>query len=332
MLLRYYRSIGPGSILLVILTGVLLWMYQFISPAQLTAYYSENAMPLFLFFDSVLGDSAFARSVSGFILVLIIAFYLSNFNTRLFFITERTLLPSSVYVILSGFFINLQTFNPVLPATLLLIIAIDRVIGSYRKPGIAYNYFDASLLLGLASMFYANVLWLFPIIIIAILIIRTLYLREIFLSVFGLITPYLVALAIYYIGGHDLSIIKDRLINNILKGSPAYLWTTADLIAICTGALIIIISLVHLLGRYNTKKIRTRKIFSLLIWMLVFALATFFLVPGASVELFYIVLIPASYLLSHFLVFVRNKKIANIVFAIVCILIVGLQVLRIYNI
>ena len=331
MLLRLYRGIGPGSILLLILTGVLLWMYQFINPVDIIEYYSDNAMPLYIFFDSLLGKSILARSLLGFILTLLIAFYLSNFNTRLFFITERTLLPSSFYVILSGFFVNLQTLNPILPATLLLFIALDRVVDSYRKSGIAYNYFDASLMLGIGSMFYFNIIWFFPVIIIGVLLIRTFNFREIFLALFGLIAPYLVAVAVYYITGNDLSLLRDQLVNNVLYTSSDYVWSTQVIISLSICALLIVISLVHLFGLYNTKKIKTRKVFSILIWLFVIGVGIYFIIPGSSEEMIYVVLIPVVYLFSHFIVFTRNKKIANIVFAIVFISVVVIQILRIYG-
>jgi len=146
MILRFYRGIGPGTILLVIFSAILLWMQKFIDPTGLDSLYNPDAMPLHAFVFSLLNGNAFLGTLLSFIIMLLIAFYLANFNTRLFFITERTLLPASIYILGSGFLVSTQSFNPVFPASLLLVVAIDRVMASYRKGGIAYNFFDASLI------------------------------------------------------------------------------------------------------------------------------------------------------------------------------------------
>jgi len=331
MLIRFYRGIGPGTILITIISGVLIWLQRFIDPVSLDSLYNPYAMPLHSFVFSLLKGNTLLGTVLSFITLLSIAFYLTNFNTRLFFITERTLLPAGLYVLASGFLISTQFFNPVFPATLLLIVALDRVMASYRKTGIAYNYFDASLILSVGSLFYFNIIWFYPVILIGILLIRTFSLREMILSFFGLVAPYLVVLAFYYVSGSDITRFTDLIIENIIHPSPQYYWSPLLITVLITGTLLLIISLSHLVGIFSTKKVKTRKIFSLLIWVLVISVAVYFIVPSASVELIYIVLIPFVYIVSHFIVFVKNKKIANAVFAIIFLAILMIQIFGIYT-
>lgn len=287
-------------------------------------------MPLYSLLLGSVGQNMLMGTLISFLVMLSIAFYLANFNTRLFFITERTLLPASLYILVSGFFVSTQTLNPVFPATLMLIIAIDRVMASYRKTSIAYNFFDASLILSLGSLFYFNIIWFYLVIIIGILLIRTFSLRELLLSLFGLVAPYLVVYAIYYVTGKDLGVFSGMIFDNIIKTAPRYYWSPILITGLIIGISLLIVSLSHLLGIFATKKIKTRKTFSLLIWILIITVAVYFIVPSASVELIYIVLIPFVYIISHFIVFVRNKKIANVVFAIIFIAILAIQVIGIY--
>ena len=60
---------------------------------------------------------------------------------------------------------------------------------------------------------------------------------------------------------------------------------------------------------FTKKKVKSRKIFSLLIWVGVIAILIYFISPSASVELVYILAIPASYILAHYYIGVRRKKI-----------------------
>lgn len=331
MLLRFYRGIGPGTILIAIVSAVLIWVQRFIEPLSHAIISGPEPMPLYSLLQGFAGQNLLMATLISFLVMLSIAFYLANFNTRLFFITERTLLPASLYILASGFLVSTQTLNPVFPATLMLIIAIDRVMASYRKTGIAYNFFDASLILSLGSLFYFNIIWFYLVIIIGILLIRTVSLRELLLSLFGLVAPYLVVYAIYYVAGKDLELFSGMIIDNITITAQRYYWSPILITALITGITLFIISLFHLASIFSTKKIKTRKTFSLLIWIMIITVAVYFIVPSASVELIYIILIPFVYTISHFIVFVRNKKIANIVFAIIFIAILAIQVLGIYS-
>lgn len=330
MIIRFYRGIGPGTILLTIITAVLVWLQKFIEPVSLGSLYDPNMMPLHSYAYVLIAENSFVGTLMSFVIMLIIAFYLANFNTRLFFITERTLLPAAIYVLASGFLVSTQVFNPIFPASLCLLIAVDRVMASYRKTGIAYNYFDASLILSLGSLFYFNIVWFYPVILIGILLIRTFSFREMILSLFGLLTPYLVVYAIYYISGSDIAVFTELILNNIILHADQYYWSPLLLTALATGTLLLILSLAHLAGIFATKKIKTRKTFSLLIWILIISIIVYFTVPSASVELISVLLIPYAYILSHFIVFTKNKKIANIVFAIVFLVIAVIQVFEIY--
>ena len=331
MFIKFYRGIGPGTILVTLVSAVLVWLQRFIDPLSLDVSSGSESMPLHSLSQGLVGQNALLGTVLSFIVMLTIAFYLANFNTRLFFITERTLLPASLYILLSGFLISTQTFNPIFPASLTLIIALDRVMASYRKTGIAYNYFDASLILSLGSLFYFNIIWFYPVIIIGILLIRTFSLREFILSLFGLVAPYVIVFAIYYVSGKDLALFSGTITDNIIKAAPGYYWSPILITVLLTGVLLFTISLSHLISIFATKKIKTRKTFSLLVWIAIICVAVYFIVPSASVELIYVVMIPFVYIVSHFIVFVKNKKIANIVFAIIFLAILIIQILAIYN-
>lgn len=330
MVLKFYRGIGPGAILITIVTALLVWLQRILAPLSLESIYLQDAMPLHSFIYSTLNGASGLGTVLSFLLMLTIAFYLANFNTRLFFITERTLLPASLYVLASGFLVSTQVFSPVFPATLLLMLAIDRVMAAYRKTGVAYNFFDASLILSIGSMFYFNIIWFFPVIIIGILLIRTFNIREMILALLGLLAPYLLVYAIYYVSGEEMYLFTELIISNIITPASSYYWSPLLITVLIVGSILLVVSLSHLISVFTSKKIKSRKTFSLLIWILILSLAVYFLVPSASVEILYILLIPFVYIVSHFIVFVKNKKIANVVFAIYFLAILIIQVYLIY--
>ncbi|MFP4489077.1 MAG: hypothetical protein ACLFN1_07215 [Bacteroidales bacterium] len=325
MLLKIYRGIGPGTMLVILISLVLVWLQSLINPSAPAMYHDNNPAPLYSLLLSLFEGRPLAGTVFSMILVMLISIYLVSFNTRLFFINERTFLPASLYVLLSGYITTNQVLNPVLPASLLLLLSFDRLIVSYRKPGIAYNLFDASLLIGVAALLYTNMIWFFLLIIIGISIFRSFNLREIFIALSGLLTPVVILYSVYYLTGRDILWLNRFFIDSIITDVADYYWSPEFIIISAVNLLIFLVSLLHLWSIFNTKKVRSRKIFSLFTWMLLLTAGIYFLIPSTSVELMYIFIIPLVYILTHHLVMIKNKKIANYIFAIIFLSVLFMQ-------
>ncbi len=61
----------------------------------------------------------------------------------------------------------------------------------------------------------------------------------------------------------------------------------------------------------NSKKIKARKTFSVLLWGFFISLIIYFALPSVSVEMIWITAMPASYILAHYFVFAKKKIIAG---------------------
>ncbi|MDT8401613.1 MAG: DUF6427 family protein [Bacteroidales bacterium] len=327
MLLKIYRGTGPATILLIIISLLLVWLQPLLNPVE-SSVYNDYPAPLYSLVLNLLEGRVYAGIIFSMLLIVAIAIYLVNFNTRLFFINERTFLPASLYVILTGYMTGNQVLNPVLPASLLLLFSIDRLIVSYRKPGIAYSLFDASMIIGIAVLFYTNIIWFYVLIIIGMSLFRSFHIRELLISFFGLLTPIIILYAFYYLAGRDIAWLNNLIVESLFRDVPEASWSPAFIIVSSVNLLIFLVALFHMWSIFNTKKVRSRKIFSLLTWMVVLTVLIYFLAPAATVILMYVLLIPLVYILTHYLVTMRNKKIANYVFAIIFLSVLFLQVSR----
>ena len=325
MLLKLFRGHDPVTILIIVLTGIAVWIKPLMYPTGIMIVPDCTPMPLYGFIITVFQNRLLLSIISTLILVFVTSALLVNFNTRLFFINERTFLPASLFVLMSGLFPSLQVFNPVLPSVILLLFAVERVIGSYRRQGIAYNFFDASLLIGVASFLWFNSIWFFIVVVAGIALLRTGGLREFFLALSGLITPYILAAAIYYLSEGSVVSLMDVITQNVKAVSAPYTWSPIGIVITSVNGLILVISLVYLVTVFNTKKVKSRKTFSILIWVLVMAIATFVTLPSVSVEIYYVILFPTVYFLTHFMVFRRNKKTANILLAVLLLSVLLMQ-------
>jgi hypothetical protein len=328
MLLRLYKGAVPRSLFMVIVILLAVWVTAFKIPVADTAVSFEgNPMPLYAILKMLPGINPIYGIVFNLLLFLLIAFILVNFNTSIVFIGERTFLPALFYALVTGLFPQCRDFNPVLPASLFLIMAVIRIIDSYHKPGVAYNFFDAGLLIGTGSLFYANLIWLGIIIIVGIVIIRTANILEIVVSLLGLITPFFFLFGIYYVTGKDLTQLLSILIFNLFGNHQHYEFTLWHLVALAGASFILFISVAYLLLNISKKKIKSRATFSILIWMFFLLIGVYILVPSVSIELIWLIAIPASYFLSHYFLFARKKLVNEIFFTMIFLLVLLVQVL-----
>lgn len=331
MLLRFFKGTSPGVIFLLIITFGLLWISAFLNP-QLpgTNIYETRPMPLYGVVKFLIGSKPLPGVIFSFAILSIMLFLLVNFNTSVFFINERTFLPAVIYVLFSAIFPEDQVLNPVLPATFFLMLSFRRIMDSYRKPGIAFNFFDASVLISLGSLFYANLIWFGLLVLIGIALLRPGNITEISSALIGVVTPYFLIFGLYYVLGKDMGILLGDIRENLFGDSQGYSFQRLTIVVLIYSGLMILISTGYLLQGINSKKIKSRKTFYLLLWGFFLSLAVYFFLPSVSLELVWITAIPVSYLLANYFVFVKKRIIPEIIFTCFCLLVLLVQALYIF--
>jgi len=330
-MLKIFRGTGPGVILLIILSLAFLWFSAFLDP-QLPSQtiYETRPMPLYAILKMLMGGTPLPGVIFSFVMVALMLFLMVHFNTTVFFINERTFLPAALYLFFSALFPQYQVLNPVLPAAIFMLLAIMRIMDSYRKPGIAYNFFDAGILIGIGSLFYANLIWFGLLAFIGIAILRTGSIKEIAVSLLGLITPYLVTTGLLYVLGKDLTIFLTDITENLFGYSGAYDFSRLILITVIFIGLALVAAIFFLLMRMNSKKIKSRKTFTILLWSFFISLILYFVLPSVSVEIIWITAMPAGYFLSHYFIFARKKLVPEIIFSGFLVLILLVQAFHIF--
>ena len=327
MLLRIFKRTGPGVILLIIIILIAVWVSAILNQRLHPRFiYESDPMPLYSFVKFLIHNSHNLGVILSFLLVSLMAFLMVNFNTTVFFIHERTFLPAFFYVLFGGLFPDQQLLNPVIPASIFLMLAIMRIMDGYHKNGTAYNYFDAGILISTGSLFYANLIWFGLLVIIGIALLRTGNAKEIVISVLGLLTPYLITFGIYYVLGKDIFALIKLIGDNLFTRSTFYPMPRLTILALIFSGALILASFVQLMNRMNSKKIKSRKTFSLMIWTLLISITVYFALPSASVELIWIMSIPVSYFLTHYFVFVKKKLVPEILFSCLCFFILFIQI------
>jgi hypothetical protein len=327
MLLRLFKRTGPGVIFVIVVTLLVVWASAFIKlQGRFSLYFDLDPMPLYGILSFLIGTHPLPGILFSLSSVSLMAFLLVNLNTYLFFINERTFLPALIYILLSGLFPQYQLLNPAIFAAMFLMLAIRRILESYRIPGIAYNFFDAGILIGIGSLFYANLIWFGLLVIIGIALLRTGSITEIAISVIGLLTPYILTFGIYYVLGKDLKNLLSLLDYNLFGKQGDYVFSRLTVVAVIFTGVSILVSIVYLQMLINAKKVQSRKTFFLLLWVFFIAVGVYFMVPSVSVEIIWLTGIPVSYFLAHYFVFAKKKLVPEVFLSVLIVLILLIQI------
>lgn len=219
--------------------------------------------------------------------------------------------------------------NPYIVINFFLFFFIRNI---YRLPSVENPIpliFNSSLMLGLASLYFLNIILLTIIIWLGLLLHRTNSWRNFMASIIGVIIPYLFILTWYY--------WSDQLQDYFLILSERSFFTFNTIISIDIPDLIIsvVISFFIVLGVLKTfvslgeKNINLRRNLIITIYFLIFIVIIFILfATGLNAAL--LIVVPASLILSNAFHNLRNYKIYNIVFVVLFTLIIFNQYLKFF--
>lgn len=318
-MIRFFRGSGIGPIVLLTLSALALWIESFISPPRLAEVAGIEPMPLWGLVSDALAGSPILAVILSFALMLIVAIVMVRFNTSIFFIPRRTYLPALMYVILYAIFPGAMVLNPALPAALLIVAGLWRMVSAYRINGMTFNFFDAALLISSASMFYAGAVWFIILVFIGAMILRSPDARELAVTVAGALLPWIVLYAVWYVTGGSLKDLSEIIRHNLFDHAPSLHWGRTLVILLAVTGLNFLPSFMALAREMPTYKIRSRKTFELLVWMIALAAAAYIFVPGVSAEMNAITALPVALIMANYFAFTRRLTIAEIFFWVMVI-------------
>ncbi len=321
-MIRFFRGSGAGPVFLLMLAASALWIGYIIRPPQLNLAADSLQMPLWALITQALAGSPSLAVIVSFTLLLAVAIIMIRFNTAIFFIPHRTVLPALIYILLYSVFPGEMIMNPALPASLLIVAGIWRMITSYRVNGMTFKFFDAALLISSAGLLYAGAVWFVILVFIGALILRSPDMRELALALVGALLPWIVMYAVWYITGGFPGELTEIIRHNLFDPVPSVYWSRALVILLIILGLNFIPSLFSLVKDMPTYKIRSRKTWELFLWMIVICAAAIAFVPAVSAEIAALAAVPVSFIMAGYLTFTRRVATAEILLWLMIIMLV----------
>ncbi|HAF31148.1 MAG TPA: hypothetical protein DCG75_19085 [Bacteroidales bacterium] len=329
MLSTILKSNQPIVIVLIILSGILMWIPSFIDPIG-TAIPSDNInMPFYEFIAEYVQYNSLLSMFITLLLVFLQSFLLVQFNKKHIIINYRTYLPAFFYILISGSFVQLQRLNPVLIGGIFIFAAINFIFSTYRTEYALNKLYLAGFFVSIASLFWGPLAIFILIIWISISNLRPFIGREWIVGLLGFLTPYLFVFVYYFVFLPENSFIQliDHFVASFYVLKAFHLLHYSYYIFYGFLFFIIILASYTLLTNFQNKKIKTRKYFQLNWWIFIFSLSLFFIFKNVKYEIIYLMSIPVSFLLAEYFHAVKRNWYLNILLLLLVSSLVYIQII-----
>ena len=302
---------------------VITWIPAFMTP--LLPVQTSADGPLYTLVSGWLHQFPALNVSVALILVVIqalILFYVYQANG---FFKRSNFLPAIIILLAYSWNSNYQTMHSLLPAGILIIMALSSLMRMYGRQDAYHQVFTASFSIGIASLFYMPLAYLMFMIWFTLITYRISTWREYAVSIVGFFIPI-----IYYIswlfwndnlptGFHQLS---ETLFNLIL---PPPL-SVVNTIWLSVSAFIMIVTMVAVLNIMNDKLISLRRrawvLFNFSFTIVVMMLLTGW--PILSVN--YLFVIPMSFFVTGSVTMIKQKLWYEILALVYLLLFVAMRI------
>jgi len=216
--IKLFKSNSPFSIVLLPVLMAICWAHAFIYP---TAVNVDHCMPLYRLVLSWMQPFPLIAAILGFVLMVLTGFLYNYIVNEHEFLPKRTYLPGLFYCLLMSSSSLLQ-FHPLLFANFFIVLMLNSLINTYRKNTAFNGVFEGGLFLGIASLFYFPIVFLLPVLLISLIVLRPFIWREWLIAILGFMFPYIYVI-IFYFWNDSLDFFwNDRVVYFLLNGKLYY--------------------------------------------------------------------------------------------------------------
>ncbi len=320
MIIRFFNSSFPIQYFFLFLLQAIIWIGAFINPTELIG--PESTTPFYNLLIQIFNFNKFNLLILAFLLTYLSALFLNYIVIEFGLIHRNTLLPAFVYILLISYSPETTNFYPVLPAIFFLLLSLINIFKSYSFKEPYFYIFNASLFIGLASLFY------FPIIIFIFwlwfsLIINRIYSwREWTITLIGAFVPYLF-LAVYYFWYDEIINVSIDYYSFFVEIKPlVFSDNIIDYIIWIIATPLVFLSLSRLFSAFSERTIQFRK--NSLILLFFFMISLFSLIYSGEnyIPNNAFTIMPASVFISYYFSVLKHINRMGIVIILLYLLII----------
>jgi hypothetical protein len=287
----------PGIIFLVFLVA-LTWLRSFIAMPETG---QVTAMPLYQLIFGAIEEKKVMSLIFSIAIYAIIILLIIRMNVLHFLLDDRSYMPAAFFIMISASWPPALQLNPILAGSPFLVMALLVLIRGDKHSAEPLALFNATLILALGSLFYLKLLWFIPFLWMSASVIRPLKWRGIINPLLVLLLMGLFFITYYWVIRNDLAILPGLIESNLAFSLREFSgFDTPVYLLLGYLFVLILIASVHLLNRFQFRKIMVRKLYQVLFILFIYCLLFYVFVSGFRAEVLTLVAIPIAYLLSSF--------------------------------
>ena len=317
MFLRIYKNGNFFHAISIIIIAVVLWIPAFLFPGPTT--YSEGSSLVFSLLFSLIPGSNFAHILIAFLFVLASALIVNFLVVTNDLAGKNSTHGFFLFVMLSAASTVFMTLNAEIIASFFILLMLNELFKLPKSNESLPNAFNASFLLGVASLFYLPLIVLLVVIILSLMTYRISTWRDYVVSIIGAFLPLVFAFVLYFF--FDL---QEVFLSKISAAFTVDLSVTGfsrpDLILALLLAGLVVPSFIKINGTAIEKSILMRQKMSVINWLTLFLLLILIVFTKQATSWF-LLLVPFSLILTTAFAGVKKLKWVDLYITLVFILI-----------
>jgi hypothetical protein len=319
MLVGFIKHNRAVSIVLLPVTLICLWAYGFIHPV---VPLSEHAAPLYKLLIAGIARYPFLLTLISFLLIFCEAILIYHIVEKNEITETKSYLSAIVYIVLMSLQPEMLSLHPIVIANLFMLLALHKLMQTYRKETAYSEAFDSGFFISLAALFYIPSLIFIFILWIGLLIIRPFIWREWVISFIGILLPW-VFLVFYYFWNDKLDSLQyDAIYYTLItprKSFNSLAFSFSEYLQIVLLFIAAFFSTGRFLTDLNKSTVQSRSNLLLLLYFFILAFISIFIAPSYAISYLSFLAIPFSVFFSNFLLFAKKEWIAEILFLLLII-------------
>ena len=314
MVVGFFKNNSPVSYIVLPLFALIFWAVGFF--VSHTSW--DSGMPFYNAAISWFSGAGRLATVLACVLMIAEAFLLNFIVNENEILTKPSFLPALFYIVFMSSDTAQLTLYPLLFANFFILLAIHKLVSSYRKDTAFPNAFDAGLLLSVATLFYFPCVVFFPLLYVGFVLFRPFNWREWVISLIGVLVPYTFVFT-YYFWNDMLSHLWDIKLFYPNPQRSQLATSEGFYIMLGTSLLIILFSFGKLFTGFSEASQKNKKGIQLLLWLSGLGLLSMFLTPEITLRNFSVLAIPAAVFCSNYFLKMKRSGWGEVLFVMLLI-------------
>ncbi len=297
-MINQFRNLNPVNLIFLVVIAIVLRLGVLIDlPETLSFSLFEPYAGLAVHLPSDL-FTPFSNVFYALVVVLIQAVLLNRIVNNYNLLGKPSFVPALMYVTATALFEPFLALSPALIANFLILWMMEKILSIYRREHALPVMFDLGMIIAAGTLIYFPFIAMLPLLWIVLIIFRPFNWREWIAGLIGFFTICFFVGIFYYLNGSlDSFLITVSQATKFNKGFHVNLY---DYIVLIPVILILVSSVLTLRQKLYRSNVHVRKSYYVLLFMLAFAIPSFYLRKEYNIYHFLLAIPSVSVFMAHF--------------------------------